>query len=290
MKRLFKTVAIILLCGALAVPSIDAQNRGRNNNTGSVQSTHRPTNRPGNDSNPKPNNNSGSSLPGGNSSSSRPTNNRPANRPDNNHNDRPEGPSNNGPTAGNRPQGQRPPSQRPNNPPAQHHHGPVRPNMPTARPFHRPTPPPRWTPPPTWVTFNSVLGITFGSAFTVTLNTLLSNGYTINSYGNNEIYVANVNMLGMTWPDAVLHCDSAGRLYASSFVYSTSGYSMNRYNTSYTSLVRTYGNPISVQSINNGVEATWWGTNNQFIRLSYMPEYANNGSLRYYTTLSYGNY
>lgn len=64
---------------------------------------------------------------------------------------------------------------------------------------------------------------------------------------------------------------------------------MNRYNLTYNSLVNAYGSPYSVQNTSSGMEATWWGTGNQFIRLAFSTDYSQNGSLRYYTTLSYGN-
>ena len=64
---------------------------------------------------------------------------------------------------------------------------------------------------------------------------------------------------------------------------------MNQYNMAYTSLTNAYGPPVSIQNLASGVEATWWGTGNQFIRLSYTSDYANNGYMRYFTTLSFGN-
>jgi len=128
-----------------------------------------------------------------------------------------------------------------------------------------------------------------GTAFNLSINALMQSGYTINSYGNNQIYLANVPMLNLMWPDAVMYYNSAGYLCGSRFVYSTPGYNMNQYNMAYTSLTNAYGPPVSIQNLASGVEATWWGTGNQFIRLSYTSDYANNGYMRYFTTLSFGN-
>lgn len=331
MKTLFRTVAVVLLCGAMMIPSIDAQNRGRGRG-GSP--THAPAtapasrpgntgNRPGNTGN-RPGN--GGSRPGnmgdrpGNTGNrpgnggNRPGNNgnRPGNngnRPGNNGhhnwrpgNDRPGGPGGNQgnrPGNGNHP-GVRPGHDRPGHPghpgyqrpPAPGHvghHGPMRPHMRPPRPFHRPVPPPAWRPAPGWRPFHSILGVTLGTAFNLSINALINSGYTVSSYGNNQIYLSNVPMLNLMWPDAIMYYNAAGQLYGSQFVYSTPGYNMNQYNMAYTSLTGAYGAPYSLQNTASGIEASWWGTGGQFIRLSYQSDYANNGMLRFYTTLSFGN-
>ncbi len=279
MKRLFKTVAIVLLCGALAVPAVDAQTRGRNNGTSSSSSSRAPSNRNNHSLRPSHGGNNGN---GGNLS-----------RP-NTGGQRPGSPGYNGPAANHKPMPKPNPYPSHNHAPAPypghgHHHGPMRPDMPYNRPFHAPQPPVSWHNTASWNPIQTILGIAIGTTFNVVVQNLMAGGATINSYGNNEIYVADAHALGLIWPDAVLYCDHYGHLYASNFVYSTAGYSMNRYNMAYTSLVNTYGYPVSVQNLSNGVETTWWG-GGQFIRLSYMSDYANSGSIRYYTTLSYGNY
>ena len=133
------------------------------------------------------------------------------------------------------------------------------------------------------------MGITLGTTINLSVNALVNNGYSITSYGDNSAYVSDVPMLNMMWPDAVLFYNNAGGLCGSRFIYSTSFYDMNRYNLTYNSLVNAYGSPYSVQNTSSGMEATWWGTGNQFIRLAFSTDYSQNGSLRYYTTLSYGN-
>ena len=72
-------------------------------------------------------------------------------------------------------------------------------------------------------------------------------------------------------------------------VFSSAAYDMSRYNLLYNSFVNQYGYPVSTQSNNGGVSATWWGYNNGYITLSFFGDYANNGAYRYYTTVSYGN-
>lgn len=162
--------------------------------------------------------------------------------------------------------------------------------MPPYYGWYRPTPPAYWQAPPAWRPFSSILGVALGTALNITVNALINNGYTVTSYGNDNVYVNNVPMLNMIWPDAVLFYNNMGGLCGSRFVYSTPYYDQGRYNAAYASLVGGYGAPMSIQNMaNGGIEATWWGTGNQFIRLAYQASYAQDGSLRYFTTLSFGN-
>lgn len=160
--------------------------------------------------------------------------------------------------------------------------------MPAHRPWHRPTPPPSFRPAPGWRPFRSILGVALGSAINFSVNALVNAGYAISGYGSNAIYVTDAPMLGLMWPDATLYYGNGG-LYASEFVYSTPGYSMSRYNSAYNSLIGTYGYPIEVSNTNGSIVSTWWGSDNQFIRLSFQSGIAGNGRLRYFTTLSFGN-
>lgn len=121
----------------------------------------------------------------------------------------------------------------------------------------------------------------------MSINWLWSNGYTITSYGNDVIYLASVPMLGICWDDAALYYNY-NALCGSTFINSTPYYDTCYYNQAYSRLVANYGNPFMVQNVAGGIEATWWGSGNQYIRLSLINTYANNGSLRYFTTLSFG--
>lgn len=293
MNRLLKTAAVFSLCIALAVPVADS--RGRIDRSESPSRTHQPQSRPGNNGHNRPGHNS--NRPGNNNN--RPDHNRPGhnnNRPGNNHNrpdhNRPGGnhhhhrPGNPGGALGGGRPDYRPGHHHHDN---RHHHGPMRPNLPPHHHWHCPPPPPHWRPSPHWRPFRSILGITFGTALNISVNALIQNGYVVNSYGQNTIYVSNASMLNLMWPDAVLYYNNAGGLCGSRFIYSSGFYDMNRYNMAYASLVNGYGAPVSVQNTSLGVEATWWGTGNQFIRLAFEPEYTDDGSLRYFTTLSFGN-
>lgn len=349
MKKIFRTIGMLLLCGALVLPmDADAQDRGRNHGGGTRNTTRpatRPSTRPGGGnsgshqrpsqpSRPAPgqgNHNRPGSGHGNGNSQQRPgqgnhnNGNRPGqgnhnngNRPGQGHGngfDRPGGgtfkpgrPSGDHRPGGNRPGGgMRPGNDRPGGPggpshnrPPQHHrppyhghwgpgHGPWRPTLPPPRPFMRPAPPPAWRPVPGWRPFHTILGVALGTTINLSVNALINSGYTINSYGNDQIYLANAPMLNLVWPDAVLYFNSLGQLYGSRFVYSTAGYNMNQYNMAYTTLTNSYGPPVSIENLATGVVASWWGPDNQFIRLSYQSDYNNGGYLRYFTTLSFGN-
>lgn len=290
MKPIYRITALSIVCLALVNPQVDA--RGRNNNSGNQNRTEQSrqpnTQRPGNNG-------------------QRPGNNTKV--PDNN---KPSRPSNNGQHSGNtqpsRPnhpqfnygssQNQRPSdNRRPHDygrPGGKHHFAPCppppRPHMPAAhRPWFRPTPPPAFRPAPTWRPFSTILGISLGSAVNFTVNSLINAGYAVTGYNNNAVYVTNVPMLNMLWPDATLYYGNRGGLCGSEFVYSTPAYNLNRYNAVYNSLVSAYGMPVNVSNANGVMTATWWGTGNQFISLSFTSGLAANGVTRFFTTLSFGN-
>lgn len=328
MNSIIRTLGIIGICAALASPQTLADNRGRGRG-GNPAPTHAPASRPGNGGNSHRPGNGGATNRPGNNTGNRPSNpgNRPSNpgnrpgngggnqRPGGNNSHRPGNPGNRPSNPGNRPGNNRPGNNhggnhwrpgndrpggpgghwdghRPPRPPhaGNHHHGPhMRPHMRPHNPFFRPVPPPSWRPVRTWRPFRSILGIALGSSINISINALINSGYTVNSYGNDCIYLSNVPMLNLNWPDAIMYYNTAGSLYGSQFIYSTPGYNMNQYNMAYTTLSSAYGAPVSLQNLANGIEATWWGTGNQFIRLSFVSDYANNGLMRYYTTLSFGN-
>lgn len=258
MKLSVKTIALTMALAALCLPVADG--RGRNNPDHRGQRTENRKEspaRPGNHNNAQHNGN----------------HNRPGQqtRPGNNHN--------NGHKPTYRPPTPPPPPMRP----------PHRPTMPAHRPWQRPTPPPpAYRPAPGWRPFNTILGITLGSAINISINALQNNGYTVTGYGNDAVYISNANMLNMIWPDATLFYNNSG-LYASEFVYSTPIFNMSRYNATYRSLVRNYGAPVSSTNVNGTVNTTWWGPGGQFINLSFQTAIAGNGTTRFFTTLSFGN-
>ena len=312
MKRFWRIVSIALICGALTTPQIDAQGRNHNGRNRSVSSSSSRGNasRPSSSNSSRPSNNG--YRPGGNHGSSsnasksgnngyRPGGNHGSNhnapKPDNN-GYRPggnHGSNHNAPKPGNN--GYRPggdnhrPAPRPDygqaHHNAPHHNHAVRPYCPPPRPYYRPTPPPSFRPYHGCPVFRGVFGITFGTAINLSLDYLYRNSYTVYGYDNDVIYLRNVDQYGYMWPDATLYYDVNG-LTGSQFVYSTNYNSRSRYDSVYNTLYGQHGAPISVQNTSNGISATWWGYDGQYISLEYRPIYTNNGQLRYVTTLSLG--
>ena len=261
-------------------PSVSqSSNRGRNNNVGNVNPGNNKQQGNLSQGNNRGNNNRGNVNPGNNRGNNNRGNVNPGgNRPGGNggwntHN--PNRPGNVGAHAGHG-----------------HNFGygaPMRPYMPARSRWMRPAPPRSFRPYVGCPSFSTILGITLGSALDYTLDRLVGAGYNVLSYAADAIYLSNVAMFNYTWPNATMYYTD-GALHGSEFTYSTAGYDRSRYNVIYNDLVRQYGAPISVQNNgNNDITCTWWGADNRYVTLSYFADYATNGSLRYYTTLSFGN-
>lgn len=315
MKRFFRLLLTIALCAVVSNPQMEA--RGRNNNGGNNSETpqrqhspsrtqrgERPNNngRP-NNNNPRPNNNN----PRPNTTNNRPNNNNrpnPGNGRPNNNNPRPNPnnvrPGNNGNQFGNHPS-----SHRPNQPGPGHqspgpnhirpinighvpHHAPQRPMLPPPVHYCPPPPPPHFRPAPGAPRFGTILGIALGSAITYTIQELINTGYNVCGYTNNAVYVNDAIMLNMMWPNSTLYYNN-GRLSGSEFVYSTKYYDTARYYSTYNSLVRTYGAPVTTSTLpGGGMNSTWFGYDGRYVTLEYTGATAVDGVLRYFTTLSFG--
>jgi hypothetical protein len=213
-------------------------------------------------------NNNGGQRPGGNTGNvgnNRPGNNRPGGNMGN--------PGRPGGNAG-RPGGVARPM---------HHGANFVPPVPFFGRFHRPTPPLHWHPGIYGPTFGTILGVTIGTTLDLTLNALLNAGYAVSSYGDDVIYLTDVQQMNYLWPDAAMYY-SGGRLYGSQFTYTTSYYDMGRYNALYNAFCRQYGNPVSYSNQGGVMTASWFGANNRYVTLEFNSSYGN----CYYTTLSYG--
>ena len=302
MKRILHLLAIAFVSLALIVPPVDAQNRTTGNRGNhSSQQTNRPENRPGNRPQNKPQNRP-----------QRPGNNGSHNRPENKPQNRPQRPGNNG--SHNRPQDRphnRPTQNRPNNnwhygrpqqprpprpgighlPPGHARppmmHPPMRPHRPRPSRWSRPVPPPPWRPRPHAPSFAAILGITFGTALNLSLDYLINHGYTVDGYGNNVVYLRDINQFNYYWPDATLYYGNGG-LARSEFLYSTSYPDMMRYNSLYNSFTGTYGSPVNYSNSGASLSATWFAPNRGYITLQYNPQYSLGGQVRYFTSLTFG--
>lgn len=271
-------------------PGNNNPGRPGNNNNG-----HRPGNnggsnghRPGNNNPGRPGNNNNGHRPGNNNNGHRPGNNNNGHRPGNNgHNPGRPGHGGYNPGRPHRPGG----DYRPNRPNRPHRPTvivpPHRPHRPPMRPWSRPVPPPSWRPRPAAPVIASILGITFGTAINMSLDYLINRGYTIDGYGNDAVYLRDVNEMSYYWPDATLYY-GAGGLARSEFLYSTSYPDPMRYNSLYTRFNRTYGPPINIVRTGGVLSATWFAPNRGYVTIDYRSQYSLGGDLRYFTTLTFG--
>lgn len=163
---------------------------------------------------------------------------------------------------------------------------PQRPFMPAHHPFRRPTPPPPGAHYYGSPLFNTILGVTLGTALNASLDYLIGASYNVAGYADNVVYVNNASMMGYSWPNATLYYTDNG-MSGSEFVYSTTAYDVSRFNYLYNSLNQMYGAPVSIDNDSDLMSSTWWSYD-QYITLSYYPDYATNGTLRYYTVLTMG--
>ncbi len=269
-------------------------NNQRPDNRPGNGNNHKPDNRPGHGNNHKPDNRPGhgnnhrpDNRPGHNHRPPQPphghgNNHRPNNRPGHNHRppQPPHGHGNN-----HRPNNRPGHNHRPPQPP--HGHAPHRPHMPGGWTHWRPAPPPpSYRPYAAWPRFSTVLGVRFGTSLALTLNALMSSGYNVVSSHNNTVYLRNVPMLGIYWPEATLCYTGSGRLSGSEFVSYNSYPDHALYNSVYSTLCANYGMPYST----SGMSAAWWGPEGQYIRLNYSSGIGVDGYTRYYTTLNFGIY
>ncbi len=294
MRRIFKTVAIMMFCGALMFPTT-LEARGRNNgggnggNTPTVRTQNNQSRQSSNNNNNRNNNSGISSNRHNNNVGTSNNNGRPGNMGGMSNNNRPNNMS--GLQSANKFAGKIPNdrhiSSHPTNLGNMRGGHEIRHNI---RPYSRPAlPPAGYRPYSAWPTFRSILGVALGTTIDMTLNALLNSGYAVSSYGNNVVYLTDVPMLNMTWNDATLYYGTGGGLIGSEFVYCTPAYNVTRYNSAYSALIRTYGQPYSVQQLDgNGMRAVWWGPSNQYIQLSFQGSVLN-GALNYCTSLSFGN-
>ena len=154
---------------------------------------------------------------------------------------------------------------------------PYRPAAPWA--WYRPTIPVGWHPYAGAPVIDRILGIVFGTLYEASLDHLYYNGYFIDGYADGIIYLRDVPMLNLYWPDVMLNYDY-NRLVNAQFVYHSSYYDMSRYNRVYRSLSRLYGPPM----ITDGMTISWYGGNSTgWVTLTMNESYGD-----YYTVMSIG--
>ena len=149
--------------------------------------------------------------------------------------------------------------------------------------WYRPVIPVGFTPLTGCPIVDGIIGLYFGTAYDASLNFLYYNGYNIDGYYDNVIYLDNVNLFGYTWPDVMLNYDPVSGLNYAQFSYYMTYDDVYRYNQLYSTMYRTYGRPVQVVS---GLfpAVTWVGGDGRgYVTLS---RNYNNG--RFYTSVSFG--
>ena len=165
------------------------------------------------------------------------------------------------------------------------------------RPTYRPWRPTPWVVhrpvvPAGWVWYSSapriyrVLGIQFGTVFSVSINHLFTYGYNIDGYYDNVIYLRDVPMLNYSWPNVMLNYAPGGGLASAMFSNSFAFRDLAMYNRLYNTLCGTYGSPVDARTTPYEGTVSWWGGEGQgYVTLTYYTD--QNG--RFYTNLTIGN-
>lgn len=156
---------------------------------------------------------------------------------------------------------------------------PARPHRPAPIVWRRPVIPVGWHPYAGAPVIDRILGLMFGTLYDISLDHLYYDGYYIDGYADNIIYLRDVSMLNLFWPDVMLNYEY-GKLVNAQFIYHSSYYDRVRFDRAYYSLCRIYGSPV----FDDGMTASWYGGNNTgWVTLSLSSSYGD-----YYTTMSIG--
>ncbi len=156
---------------------------------------------------------------------------------------------------------------------------PVRAHRPAPLVWMRPVIPVGWHPYAGAPIIDRILGLMFGSLYEASLDHLYFNGYYIDGYADNIIYLRDVSMLNLYWPDVMLNYEY-GKLANAQFIYHSSYYDRARFDRVYNSLCRIYGSPV----FQDGMTISWYGGNNTgWVTLTMTDSYGD-----YYTTMSIG--
>ena len=158
---------------------------------------------------------------------------------------------------------------------------PHRPYRPASLWYYRPVVPAGYTYYYSAPVVSGVIGLEFGTPFSSSLNFLYYNGYVIDGYYDNIVYLRDVPMLDYVWPDVMLQYDARGLAYAQ-FIVSSPYDDRYRFNRIYNDLCISYGTPIR-RSGYNGYFSWYGGGGVGYINLGLTYDAG-----RYYTTISFG--
>ena len=160
---------------------------------------------------------------------------------------------------------------------------PVRPYRPRYLHVYRPIRPMGWRPVVGIPVIRGFLGLEFGMYYNTSLSYLYSNGYYIDGFYDNVVYLRDVMELDYYWPDVMLQYDDYNRLVYAQMIYSTAYADRSRLRRIYRQLCLLYGSPVTFRD-DEISQISWYGGNGEgYVTLRY----ARHGG-RYFTTVSYG--
>ena len=161
--------------------------------------------------------------------------------------------------------------------------------MPPVRPYrhtiwyYRPTIPYGFRPYRNAPIVDGILGLFFGTLYDASLDYLYYNGFNIDGYYDNIVYLRDVPLFDYDWPDVMLRYDDYNQLNYAQFAVVHSYNDRARYNRLYRLLCASYGNPVSYVR-GTYPQVTWVGGDGRgYITLSL-----NHDAGRYFTALSFG--
>ena len=135
----------------------------------------------------------------------------------------------------------------------------------------------------------AVFGLPFGISINISIDNLRRDGYYIDGYNNNEVYLRNVYEMNYSWDDGVVIYDSSGRMQSARLYQSTYGYDSSRFDNLYSQICSQYGLPATQKYRNGEKTVTWYDRNgSHYVSLAYNHMTSDGGYPRYYTILCYG--
>ena len=115
-------------------------------------------------------------------------------------------------------------------------------------------------------TIGGVLGLAWGTSFGNALNYLYYNGYYIDGFMDNIVYLTDVELLDYGWDDVMMQFDGNNRLDYVEFVYTSDDYDTSRFFSLYNELCSIYGSPVS---FTNSMYSWYGGDGIGFVNLGF---------------------
>jgi len=129
-------------------------------------------------------------------------------------------------------------------------------------------------------TIAGVLGLTWGTSFSNALNYLYYNGYYIDGFMDNIVYLTDVELLSYDWDDVMMQFDGNDRFDYIQFASWSESYDTSRFYNLYHYLCSIYGSPVSY---NNSMYSWYGGDGIGYVNLGLQYTYDYN-----YTILAFG--